>query len=284
MVWSVKILLKLLSVLPSADIYWTDVIDILIVAYLIYKTIKLVKETRAEQLIKGIVLLLILLQLSYTLRLNTINFIIRYSMQFGVIAILIVFQPELRRALEKIGTSKIGNIFVPDVRVNEETIAVVDSVVQACQSMSKDKVGALIVIERDTKLGEIIRTGVTLDADVCRELLINIFFPNTPLHDGAVIIRNSKITAAGCFLPLTSNSNLNKQLGTRHRAGIGMSENSDAVVVIVSEETGTISIALNGNLTRNLTGDTLKKALVKFLVKDDPSHKRRKFFRRRDKK
>ena len=276
---------NILSNLPH--IYWTDVVDIIIVAFIIYKGIRLVKETRAEQLIKGIIILLILLQLSYTFRLNTINFLIRNTMQFGVIAVLIVFQPELRRALEKVGRSRVSNIFnFEDNSAQNTLLFAVNSISDACANLSSDRIGALIVIERDTKLGEIIRTGVELESKVSRQLLINIFIPNTPLHDGAVVVRKDRIMAAGCFLPLTANQNLNKELGTRHRAAIGMSENSDAVVVVVSEETGQISMALEGDLTRNLTPETLKKALMKLLDdnRKNPKAKAKKIFGRRGKK
>lgn len=270
-----------MSKLPQ--LYFTDIFDILIVAYIIYKTFRLVKETRAEQLIKGIVILLVLLQLSYTLRLNAINFIIRNAMQFGVIAILIVFQPELRRALEKMGRSRFSKFFVFDDSIEREALEnIIKQISDACEVLSKDKIGALIVIERETKIGDIIRTGINLDSYISSELLLNIFTPNAPLHDGAVVIRENRIKAAGCFLPLTQNQYLSKELGTRHRAAIGISENSDAAVVVVSEETGKISIALDGDLTRNLTIETLKKALHKVLEK--PKNNNNGMLKRKEKK
>lgn len=243
--------------------YWTDLVDILIVAYIIYKAIRLVKETRAEQLIKGIIVLIVLLQLSHTFKLNTIKFLIQNAMQFGVIAVLIVFQPELRRALEKVGRSKLSNIFSFDASGEQDADKTAEAIVNACTSLSKDRIGALIVIEKETKLGEIVRTGIPLNSDVSTELLINIFIPNTPLHDGAVIIRDNKILSAASFLPLTADSTLSMELGTRHRAAIGMSENSDAFVIVVSEETGKISLAHEGKLLRGISSEKLLYLLSK---------------------
>ncbi|MCG8501141.1 MAG: diadenylate cyclase CdaA [Firmicutes bacterium] len=247
-------------------IRFRDVIDIMIVGYVIYRGIKLIRETRAEQLLKGIVILVVVTQLSEWLQLNTINFILKNTMQVGVLALLVVFQPELRRALEQMGRSRFGNIFSFEEEDKENRIiGMIEEITKAVQSLSDNRIGALIVVERDTKIGDIIRTGTTLDSMVSAELLVNVFVPNTPLHDGAVIIRENKIKAAACFLPLTQNQDLSKELGTRHRAALGISENSDAVAIVVSEETGKISIALNGDLTRNLTVETLKKALNKTL-------------------
>jgi diadenylate cyclase len=244
----------------------SDIVDVMIVGYVIYKAIKLIRETRAEQLIKGIVILLVVTQLSDWLKLNTINFILRNTMQVGVLALLVVFQPELRRALEQMGRSRFGNMFNFEEYNTEGNIAMaIEEIAKAVHTLSQNRIGALMVIERYTKIGDIIRTGITMDSLISAELLVNIFIPNTPLHDGAVIIRENKIKAAACFLPLTQNQNLSKELGTRHRAALGISENSDAVVIVVSEETGKISVALDGDLTRNLTIETLKKALNKTL-------------------
>lgn len=244
-----------------------DVFDILIVAYLIYKGIKLVRETMAAQLVKGIVILLVGTQISRWLQLNSINYILVNVMQVGLIALLIVFQPELRRTLEKMGRSKLGNIFtISDYDVEN----VVDQICEAAGQFSKTHTGALMVVERETKLSDVGKTGISVNADVSAPLLVNIFEPNTPLHDGAVIIGDNKIKSAACILPLTENRNLSKELGTRHRAAIGISENSDCLVVVVSEETGKISVAANGALTRNFSTETLRKALFKAL-KDDHS-------------
>ncbi|NLY42383.1 MAG: TIGR00159 family protein [Clostridiaceae bacterium] len=255
----------------------SDIIDISIVAFVVYKLIKLIRETRAEQLIKGIVILLVVTQLSEWLKLNTINFILVNTMQVGVVALLVVFQPELRRALEQMGRSRFGNMFNFEEYDSENDInAVIEEISKAVQTLSQNRIGALIVLERDTKIGDIIRTGVTIDSVISAELLVNIFVPNTPLHDGAVIIRKNKIKAAACFLPLSQNQNLSKELGTRHRAALGISENSDAVVIVVSEETGKISIALDGDLTRNLTIEILKKALNKTLQSNRQKNNKKK--------
>lgn len=249
-----------------------DIIDILIVAYAIYKGIKLLRETRAAQLVKGILVLVVALQLSSFLNLYMVNYILANTMQVGLIAILVMFQPELRRALEKMGRSKFGKIFsFDDDDIEEKNTNTITQICEAVANLSENRTGALIILERDTRIGDIIRTGVNLNSDVSAELLINIFVPNTPLHDGAVIIRNNRIIAASCFLPLTQNSELNIELGTRHRAAIGITETSDCISLVVSEETGKISLALDGTLTRNLTVDSLHRALSK-LLSPEPTH------------
>lgn len=261
----------------------TDIIDILIVTYLVYKGLKFIRDTRTVQLLKGIVLLIIIMQASYFLNLHTVYYLLSNAMQLGFIAILIVFQPELRRALEQLGRTSIGRWFSFDDQSNNVQVEnMIAEIVKSCTSMSKSKIGALIVIEREVKLGDIIGTGIELHADVTSELLINIFIPKTPLHDGALIIRKGKIEAAACFLPLSQNPNLSKELGTRHRAGVGVSEESDAVVVIVSEETGKISIALGGELFVNLSADALRLRLTKLLVdtKKDTKGKHSIFIRK----
>ena len=204
--------------------------------------------------------------LSQWLKLNALNYILGGAMQIGAFALIVIFQPELRNLLERMGRFKVGNIidFAADT-TDEEIYRVIDSVAQAAADMSETRTGALIVMERTTKLGEFISTGTTLDATVSSGLLENIFVPNTPLHDGAVIIRNNRIVTAGCLLPLTANNNLSRDLGTRHRAAIGLSEVTDAVIIVVSEETGKISIAMNGSLTRNLSKESLSKALKKIM-------------------
>ena len=243
----------------------TDAIDIIIVAVIIYNLLKMIKETRAIQLIKGIVLVFLGWQISALLNLTTINFLLRNTMQIGLFAIVVIFQPELRNVLERLGRSTAGNLLAFNVNQigSEETEEAIEEITEACVNMSHTKTGALIVMERKTKLGDVIKTGTYIGAETTSALLENIFVPNTPLHDGAVVIRDGKINAAGCLLPLTSNINLSRELGTRHRAAIGMSENSDAIVIVVSEETRKISLAVNGTLTRNLNGSTLKLALVK---------------------
>lgn len=251
------------------------IVDISIVSFVVYKVIMLVKETRAWQLIKGLFLILVATELSKILRLTTINFILENLLSVLALGAIILFQPELRRALEKIGRSRFKDIFGFDEdNIRIQTTAVIEEIVKACTDLSAKYTGALIVIERDTKIGDIINTGTQLDSCVSTELLVNIFVPDTPLHDGAVIIRDNKIKAAACFLPLTDNPNLSKELGTRHRAALGITEVSDCIAVVVSEESGKISFALNGGLTRNLTSDTLRKALNKNLLNNDARSKK----------
>src|SRR5690554_5151579 len=245
-----------------------DFIDIAIVAYVFYKVIGLIKETRAGQLIRGIILILLATQVSDWIGLYTIHWILRNTMTVGVIALLVVFQPELRRALEHLGRSRFfSNVFIS--KQEDQPTKTIEEIIKAVQMLAQDKTGALIVIERETKLGDVIDTGIKMDSLVSGELLLNTFIPNTPLHDGAMIIRNNRIMAAGCFLPLTENQNLSNQVGTRHRAGLGITESSDAVVVIVSEETGIISIALNCKLYRYLDIKSLKQILINLLVEKE---------------
>lgn len=245
---------------------WMDIIDIIIVSYVIYKAISLLKETRAQTLLKGILILLVIMQVSGWMQLNTINYILRNTMQVGVLALIILFQPELRRILDKVGRSNLG-IFKSDEKSGDTvSLETIKSIAETADSLSRTKTGALMVILRQTKLGEVISTGTPIDAQVSPQLLKNLFFPKSPLHDGAVIIDSGRVVAAGCYLPLTDDISLSKELGTRHRAGIGISETADCVVVIVSEETGKISLALNGNLTRNLSGESLGKWLEKLLI------------------
>ncbi|MCK9478877.1 MAG: diadenylate cyclase CdaA [Firmicutes bacterium] len=254
-----------------------DLLDVIIVAYLIYKAIGLLRETRAMQLIKGIVVLLIIFQISTWLQLGVLKYLLLNTFQYGVIAMLVVFQPELRRALEKVGRSKFGEVFnILNPNSPEVITKMVEKVTDSASTLSKNRIGALIVIERKTKIGDIVRTGITIDSEITAELLVSIFVPNTPLHDGAVVLRENRIMAAGCFLPLTQNQDLTSELGTRHRAALGMSETSDSVVVVVSEETGKISLALEGSLTRNLTVESLARALLKILIPDSGKKENRK--------
>lgn len=241
------------------------IIDILIVAYLIFKVIKMLKGTRAMQLLKGIALLLIITALSEFLSLNILHYMLSSIMTYGVLLIIVVFQPELRKALEQVGNTDIKKIL--DFEEEEEPSCIED-VIKASQDMSSKKIGALIVFERDTSLGDYVRTGVSMDSKVSKELLINIFIPDTPLHDGAVIIKDNKIQAASCILPLTDKESIDRIFGTRHRAAIGVTENSDAVVVVVSEETGAISLAIGGKIIRDISEDQLRKELAKRVVKN----------------
>lgn len=245
-----------------------DVIDILIVALVIYKLFTLIRETRAEQLTKGIVVLLVLTKLSEWAQLFTINWILNNAMTVGTLALLIVFQPELRRGLEYIGRSSFFTKSLIEIR-GESLTKVVEEIVEAVASLSRQKMGALIVIERQTGLNEVADTGTHIDGYVSSDLLINIFIPNTPLHDGAVIIKDDKIKAAACFLPLTDNTSVSKELGTRHRAALGVSERSDSLSIIVSEETGGISVAENGNIARYLDIKTLTQILLDMYKPDE---------------
>lgn len=240
-----------------------SILDIIVVSYIFYKAYMLIKETRAVQLLKGILLILLLIPVSSFLQLNMLYWILNKTITIGVLSIIIIFQPEIRRGLEHLGRSAFNDRHILE---DEETMEkVVSEVVEAVENLSRSKTGALIIIENRTGLGDVIATGTRLDAIVSSALLENIFVVNTPLHDGATIIRNDKIVASGCFLPLTSNDEISKALGTRHRAGLGISENSDALTIIVSEETGNISLAVNGKLTRNYTKDRLKDILVRIL-------------------
>lgn len=249
-----------------------DLLDVVVVAFLIFSLVKLVRETRAEQLVKGILILVLAYFVSSQLQLKMLSTLLDNFFQFSVLALLVVFQPELRRALEQIGRSKIGKYWSFAGAKDEETLLAekirkgINGVVDAASSLQRQKTGALIVFERETKLGDIIDTGTIVDAKPAAPLICNIFFNKAPLHDGAMIIREGSVYAAGCILPLTKSGAVSIDLGTRHRAAIGMSENSDAVVVVVSEETGTISMAVNGVLTRNYTRETLRSALESVLV------------------
>jgi len=251
------------------------IVDIGLVSYLVYKGIQLVKETRALQLVKGILFILLGAKLSQLFGLTTIAFLMEGMLQLLGFGLLVLFQPELRRALEKIGSTGFQDLFVN--RSSEDLIRntqAIEAIVRTCQRLSTQYVGALIVIERETKLGEIVNTGTQMDSMISSELLENIFTPKSPLHDGAVVVRDARIKAAACYLPLTENSGISRELGTRHRAALGITEVSDAVAIVVSEESGKISYAHNGGLTRNLTPDTLRKALNRFLIDREQEKKR----------
>ncbi|MGN0564796.1 MAG: diadenylate cyclase CdaA [Candidatus Heritagella sp.] len=249
---------------------WKDALDILVVTFIIYGAIKLIRETRAGQLVKGILILLAVYLTARYLDLIMLNELLNYFFQFTVVAFLVIFQPEIRRALEHVGRSGKNLPFVGKDREeeNSQMRRAIQAVSDACMNLQRLRMGALIVFERETKLGEIIDTGTIVEAKPSAPVIGNIFFNKAPLHDGAMIVRDGLVYAAGCILPLTSNDSISVDLGTRHRAALGMSENSDAVVVVVSEETGQISIALNGVLTRNYTRETLANELESLLIDD----------------
>lgn len=257
-----------------------DIIDIILVAVLIYQLLKMLRETRAIQLVKGIAILFVMMQVSAWMNFTTINYLLRNIMQVGLFSVVVIFQPELRSLLERVGRSKVGKLIeFSSANMEEETAEkMTEELVRATVNMSSTKTGALIVLERETKLGDIVKSGTVIDAEITSALIENIFVPNTPLHDGAVIIREDRIYTAGCLLPLTSNLNLSRELGTRHRAAIGMSEASDAMVIVVSEETGKISLAVNGTLTRNLNAQTLKNAILRALKPGKASEGTKKRF------
>lgn len=239
-----------------------DVLDILVIAYLIYRLLLLVRKTNSSRLLKGVLVVIAALWLS-TDRLPALNFALTHVVEWGVLALIILFQPEIRRVLEQVGSSQLPFLQIfSKPQVDRETIEdAIGQTVSACGDMSKSRTGALIVFERKNQTDEILRSGTKLDAEVSSELLKNIFFVKAPMHDGAVIIREGRVLGAGCMLPLSRNVNLSRDLGMRHRAGIGMSENSDAVVVLVSEETGSISVAVGGMLKRHLMTETLEQLL-----------------------
>ncbi|MDR7857702.1 diadenylate cyclase CdaA [Tissierella sp.] len=266
-----------------SDIRIGDIVDILIVSAVFYKLFTLIRETRAEQLTKGIFALFVFAKLSGFLKLYTINWILENAMTVGVIAILIVFQPELRRGLEYIGRSRFFTKSFLEIK-GESLSKTVEEIVEACASLSRQKIGALIVLERETGLNEVADTGTKINGLVSSNLLINIFIPNTPLHDGAVIIKDDVVKAAACFLPLTENTNVSKELGTRHRAALGISEKSDSLSIIVSEETGSISIAENGTIARHLDSKTLKQILTDMYKPKDSAESFIVKWRRKDEK
>jgi len=249
---------------------WTDVLDILIVAYLIYRLMLLMRNTTAAWALKGIAIFMMALFISGVLSLRVLNYVMSTFMQVGLLAIVIVFQPELRKMLEQLGASRFVKLTNKDDKKLKQIDAAIWHTVEACREMSEQRCGALIIFERGVFLTESVKSGTVLDAEVSAMLLKSVFFPNSAMHDGAVIIRDGRILAAGCVLPLTTNNTISRELGMRHRAGIGMSEKSDAIAVIVSEESGTISMALGGMLKRYLTPESLSSLLAKELLGGEP--------------
>ena len=242
-----------------------DIIDIAIVAYLIYRILMFIRSTRAEQLLKGLLVLVVVTIVSGWLNLHTLNWILRGIMTLGAVALVVVFQQELRRGLEYLGRTK----FLKGSGMDKDKAKhITHEFIRAIETFSKDRTGALIVLERDTALSEMTESGTIINADISAELLGNLFYEGSPLHDGAILIRQDKVYAAGCVLPLTQNTDIGKELGTRHRAGIGITEHSDAVTLIVSEETGIISMAVDGKLQRFLDTKTVEKALLQLYLNE----------------
>lgn len=268
----------------AMNFQFKDAVDIIIVAFLIYGVVKLVRETRAGQLVKGLFLLVILFIISSYFNLVMVSRVLAYFFQFAFVAILIVFQPEIRKALEQVGRNNVGQSIAAVVTSRDRSYdraqirKAINAVVDGVGILQQLKMGALIVFERKTKLGDIIETGTQINCEPSGQIVGNIFFNKAPLHDGAMIIRDGMIHAAGCILPLTKNTSVSAELGTRHRAALGVSEESDAVVVVVSEETGQISVAVNGVLARRFTRDTLRDVLEGYLIpQEEASTVRRKF-------
>lgn len=252
-----------------------DYIDIILVAVLIYYCIKIIRDARAGQLLKGILVVVVIMQLAQILNLSALSYIISNLLQYGFLAILVVFQPELRTVLEKMGRTKLRSINIFNTQQDElenQLTHIIDEVCICCKDLSARRIGGLLVFERSTKLGDIVNTGIVVDSAVSSQMLGTIFFPNTPLHDGAVVIRDNRIAAAGCLLPLSQRMEISSSLGTRHRAAVGISEVSDALTVVVSEETGRISYTYNSEITIGVTVDELHEVLFKILSPEAPVH------------
>lgn len=272
---SMQNIFEYLKTLPQEPLkIVTLILDLAIVIFLVVKLVQLIKGTRALQLLKGILFLIIITIASGILELNILNYILTSFMTYGVILLIVIFQPELRRALEQLGSNKINRFFGIDKDIETKTKENIYKIVIAATEMSKTKTGALIVLERDIKLKDIMDTGVPIDSEISPQLLVNIFTPKTPLHDGAVVISENRIKAAACMLPLSNDKNVSKRIGTRHRSAIGMSKESDAIVVVVSEETGKISVAKDGTLIADVKEDALKQILMKNLIVKKPEKKK----------
>ncbi len=251
---------------------WSDYLDIIVVAFLIYKLLPLLKTPNVMRIARTVIALVIIAWLTDVMKLHTLSWILNQFLAIGLLAFVVLFQPELRRMLDHLGNVKLSKFFAVS-KPAQEMDAVIAQTVMACEIMSREKVGALIVFAREQRLDEYFKTGTEIDGQVSEQLLRNIFFKNSPLHDGAMIIRDGRVAAAGCVLPLSDNYRLSADLGTRHRAGVGMSEASDAVVVIVSEENGTISVAVGGMLKRHLAPQTLEKLLYNELCPPENEEK-----------
>lgn len=253
---------------PVTRMQWTDYLDILLVAFLIYRLLPLIRTPNTMRVAKAVVVVMVILGLAEVLHLYAMSFILNQFLSIGLIALVVLFQPELRRMLDHLGSVQLRGL-LGGVKPVAEMDMVISQTVAACDCMSREKVGALIVFAREARLDDFIKTGTIIDGQVSEQLIRNIFFPKAALHDGAMIIREGRATAAGCVLPLSQSDRLSADLGTRHRAGVGMSESSDAIVIIVSEETGTISVAEGGMLKRHLAPGTLEKLLRNALCKNE---------------
>lgn len=259
--------------MDSIQLFWqnltsvtvSDVIDIAVVSFLIYQVVKLVRETSSARIIRGVIILVAAMWASSILQLTMVNYVFQTILTWGILVIAIVFQPELRRILERVGKSKLSSLMIRNDAIPIEELAILE-IVHACSEMSWSRTGALIIFERKESLADIINSGTVVNADVKDELVRNIFYEGAPLHDGAMIIRDGRIHAAGCVLPLSPNPNLDKELGTRHRAAVGMSEKADSVSLVVSEETGSISVAIDGKLQRHLVPEQLDEILRTELI------------------
>lgn len=257
-----------------SQLRWVDILDIAIIAFAIYKILKYIQETRAFQLLMGLIVLLVATVLSDVLKLYTVNWLLEGLLKVGVIALIVIFQPEIRRFLQYLGGFWLRSSSYLNL---EESDSLTNDIMSALKYFSRNKVGALIVFERNTVLGDIVESGIPINADISKELIMNIFYSGAPLHDGAVIVRGEKVIAAGCVLPLTSNTNLSSELGTRHRAGIGVTEISDAIAVIVSEETGAMSVATNGKISRFMDNNSMQKIIKSVFMNEAESE--RTFFK-----
>ena len=251
-----------------ARMKWSDYLDIIIVAYLLYRLLPLIRTTGTARVAKAVVAIVVMAALTEALELYTLSFIFNQFLQIGLIAVVVLFQPELRRMLDHLGNMRLKKFFGAE-KPGPEMAPIISQTVMACEVMSRERVGALIVFARDNRLDEYFKTGTLIDGQVSEQLIRNVFFPKAALHDGAMIIRDGRVAAAGCVLPLSDSNRLSADLGTRHRAGVGMSEVSDAVVVIVSEETGTISVAVGGMLKRHLASQTLERLLTNELCAEE---------------
>jgi len=269
------VLAEFFNKLSPPSILWNDVLDMVILALLIYQVLRWIKNTRAWTLVRGASALLIFILLAVLLQLNTVLWLVQNLMSVGLVGLVVIFQPELRRSLEELGQKRLVQLFNSDTRGKRDedrfSDKTVNELVRACFEMGRAKTGALIVIEQDTPLAEYERTGIRVDGIITSQLLLNIFEKNTPLHDGAVLVRGNRVTAATCYLPLSDNMRISKELGTRHRAGLGISEVTDSVTLIVSEETGAVSMTHKGKLTRGMTSESLKAELMKLKKDEDES-------------